>query len=56
MSNAGGVLGEAVGQLYVENTSHNKGENGSIGEELKVALRGRIEKLEWMVKKLVKKL
>ncbi|NOU58619.1 M13 family peptidase [Marinifilum sp. JC070] len=46
----GNVLGEAVGQLYVEKyfPPEAKERMDKLVENLKVALRGRIEKLEWM--------
>lgn len=51
MSDAtGSVLGEAVGQLYVEKyfPPQAKERMDKLVTNLKVALRGRIEKLEWM--------
>ncbi|RXQ94455.1 M13 family peptidase [Ancylomarina salipaludis] len=51
MSNAtGSVLGEAVGQLYVEKyfPPEAKVRMDELVNNLKIALRGRIEKLEWM--------
>jgi len=51
MSNAtGSVLGEAVGQLYVEKyfPPEAKVRMDKLVNNLKIALRGRIEKLEWM--------
>ncbi len=51
MSNAtGSVLGEAVGQLYVEKyfPPEAKVRMDKLVSNLKTALRGRIEKLEWM--------
>jgi putative endopeptidase len=51
MSNVtGGVLGEAVGQLYVEKyfPPQAKDRMDKLVKNLKVALRARIEKLEWM--------
>ncbi len=51
MSNAtGSVLGEAVGQLYVEKyfPPEAKVRMDKLVTNLKSALRGRIEKLEWM--------
>ncbi len=46
----GSVLGEAVGQLYVEKyfPPEAKVRMDELVSNLKVALRGRIEKLEWM--------
>ncbi|MCT4604020.1 MAG: M13 family metallopeptidase [Marinifilum sp.] len=46
----GGVLGEAVGQLYVEKyfPPEAKERMDKLVNNLKIALRGRIEKLEWM--------
>lgn len=51
MSNStGSVLGEAVGQLYVEKyfPPQAKVRMDELVTNLKIALRGRIEKLEWM--------
>ena len=51
MSNStSGVLGEAVGQLYVEKyfPPEAKVRMDELVNNLKIALRGRIEKLEWM--------
>tara|TARA_R110001583_G_scaffold16041_5_gene65172 strand:- start:35532 stop:37577 length:2046 start_codon:yes stop_codon:yes gene_type:complete len=51
MSDAtGSVLGEAVGQLYVEKyfPPEAKIRMDKLVTNLKIALRGRIEKLEWM--------
>lgn len=51
MSNTtGSVLGEAVGQLYVEKyfPPQAKVRMDELVNNLKIALRGRIEKLEWM--------
>ena len=51
MSNAtGSVLGEAVGQLYVEKyfPPEAKIRMDKLVTNLKIALRGRLEKLEWM--------
>ncbi|MRT94231.1 M13 family metallopeptidase [Ancylomarina sp. 16SWW S1-10-2] len=51
MSNAtGSVLGEAVGQLYVEKyfPPEAKLRMDKLVANLKIALRGRIEKLKWM--------
>ncbi|MPQ46751.1 M13 family peptidase [Marinifilum sp. N1E240] len=46
----GSVLGEAVGQLYVEKyfPPEAKVRMDELVKNLKIALRGRIEKLEWM--------
>jgi len=51
MSNAtGSVLGEAVGQLYVEKyfPPEAKVRMDELVNNLKIVLRGRLEKLEWM--------
>ncbi|MBN2598723.1 MAG: M13 family metallopeptidase [Marinifilaceae bacterium] len=51
MSSAtGGVLGEAVGQLYVEKyfPAEAKERMDKLVNNLKIVLRGRIEKLDWM--------
>ncbi|MGZ2368290.1 M13 family metallopeptidase [Ancylomarina sp. YFZ004] len=51
MSNAtGSVLGEAVGQLYVEKyfPAEAKVRMDELVNNLKIVLRGRLEKLEWM--------
>lgn len=49
-SSTGGVLGEAVGQLYVEKYFPAEAKERMLGlvDNLKKALRHRIENLEWM--------
>jgi putative endopeptidase len=46
----GGVLGESVGKLYVAEyfTPQAKAEMVKLVDNLRVALRGRIERLDWM--------